>query len=97
MPPPRLKHLRPPRRPPPPTPAQSRPKPSNVNVSFPYQPSRPHRRASLAGGCCKRLLLDRPSLPDRRKAEADGDRKPHDPARLQAGADADAETRTGVV
>ena len=39
------------------------------------------------------MLVDRPAVADRRTAEAGGDRKPDDAARLQAGADADAESR----
>jgi flagellar basal body L-ring protein FlgH len=45
----------------------------------------------------QRLLVDRPAVADRRAAEADGDRKSDRAARLQAGADADAETRAGVL
>ena len=76
---------------------QSLQKPSNVNVSLPYQPLHSHRRIAGGGRNRQRLLLDRPSLADRRKAEADGDRESDHAARLQAGADADAETGTGFL
>ena len=64
---------------------------------IPYQPHHSHRRPAVAGRRRQRLLLDRPSVADRRKAEADGDRKPDHAARLQAGADADAEAGAGLL
>ena len=76
---------------------QSLQKPSNVNVSHPSQPHHSHGRHAVAGRLGQRLFLDRPSVADRRKAEADGDRKPDHAARLQAGADADAEAGAGFL
>ena len=61
--------------------------------SFSSASSSSPRRVSAAAGrrARERLLLDRPPVADRRAAEIVGDRQSDDAARLQAGADADAE------
>src|SRR6202158_4299497 len=103
--PPRQKQLRrsgrikrlPPSRSPPATLRKPLQKPSNVNVPVPYQPPCSHRRPAGDIRRRQRLLLDRPAVADRRTAETGGDRNPDGAARLQAGADADAETGNGVL
>src|SRR5450631_4716335 len=72
-------------------------KQSNGNVHAWVQPHPSDRRLAGDNGNCERLLVDRPAVADRRKAEADRDRKSDDAARLQAGADADAETGDRVL
>ena len=77
--------------------ATSLQKPSKVHVHVKYQPYRTHRHAADRRQRRRRLLLDRPAVPDRREAETVGDRKSDGAARLQAGADADAEAGSGVL
>ena len=82
---------------PPATIRQSLQKPSNVHVHVKYQSYRPHRHLADHRQRRGRLFVDRPAFPDRRAAETVGDRKSDGAARLQAGADADAETGSGVL
>ena len=82
---------------PPATVRQSLQKPSNVHVHVKYQSYRPHRHLADHRQRRGRLFVDRPAFPDRRAAETVGDRKSDDAARLQAGADADAEAGSGVL
>src|SRR4030081_400484 len=72
-------------------------KPSNVNVPVSYQPPYSHRRLAGDSRRHERLLVERPAPPDRRTTAARRDRKPKGAARLQAGADADAETGNRVL
>src|SRR3981081_4924818 len=71
-------------------------KPSNVDVPVSYQPPYSHRRLAGDSRRRKRLLVDRPAVADRRAAEAGGNRKSHGAARLQARAEAAAETGNTV-
>ena len=74
---------------------------SKSRVTFMYTSS--INRIALTGtlltivSVARRLFVDRPAVADRRAAETVGDRKSDGAARLQAGADADAETGSGVL
>src|SRR5882757_443001 len=72
-------------------------KQSNGNVQVWVQPHPSYRRIAGDRDNRERMLVDRSAVADRRKAEADRDRKSDGAARLQAGADADAETGDCVV
>ena len=67
------------------------------DVQVRYQPPASHHRLAGNGRRRKRMLLDQPSVADRRAAETVVDRQSDGAARLQAGADADAEAGSGVV
>src|SRR5229473_1140979 len=72
-------------------------KQSNGNVQVWVQPPPCQRNALGHPQCRERMLVDRSAVADRRKAKTDRDRKSDDAARLQAGADADAETGDRVL
>src|SRR5216684_6632788 len=72
-------------------------KQSNGNVKVWVQPHPSYRRIAGDNGHRERMLVDRSAVADRRKTETDRDRKSDDAARLQAGADADAETGDRVL
>src|ERR1700682_5770065 len=72
-------------------------KQSNGNGYVRVQPPPCQRHTLGHPQCRERMLVDRSAVADRRKAKTDRDRKSDDAARLQAGADADAETGDGVL